>query len=70
MATVMSFSLALITGARAAIALPPQMAVPPETKNPVSLATFSLRPRNIPNPRVNKIENIVNTTPFFPASIA
>ena len=40
MATVMSLSLALMTGAKAAMALPPQMAVPPETRNPVSRLTL------------------------------
>ena len=70
MATVMSLSLALITGARAAMALPPQMAVPPETRNPVSRLTLSLLVKNNPKPMVTTIENMVNRIPVFPASMA
>ena len=70
MATVMSLSLALITGARAAMALPPQMAVPPETRNPVSRLTLSLLVKNNPSPMVTTMENMVNRIPVFPASMA
>ena len=56
MATVMSLSLALMTGAKAAMALPPQMAVPPETRNPVSRLTLSLLVKNNPKPMVTTIE--------------
>ena len=70
MATVISLSLALITGDKAAIALPPQMAVPPETRNPVSRLTFNFLVKNKPNPIVITIENMVNKIPVFPASMA
>ena len=69
-ATVMSLSLALITGAIAAIALPPHIAVPPDTNVLVSIFTFNNLPIHNPSPIVNAIENIVNTNPVFPASIA
>lgn len=66
MATVISLSFAFITGAKAAMALPPQMAVPPETRNPVSRLTFSLLVKNNPRPMVTTIENIVNRIPVLP----
>ena len=70
MATVMSLSLALMTGAKAAMALPPQMAVPPETRNPVSRLTLSLLVKNNHNPIVTRIENMVNSIPVYPDSMA
>ena len=69
-ATVISLSFALITGAIAAIALPPHIAVPPDTNVRVPTFTFSNLPIHKPNPIVRAIENIVNTKPVFPASIA
>ena len=66
-ATVMELSLALITGPKAAIALPPHIAVPPEMRVLVCTSTFNNLPIHKPNPIVKAIENKVNTKPVFPA---
>ena len=66
-ATVMELSLALITGPKAAIALPPHIAVPPDISVLVCTSTFNIFPIHKPNPIVNAIENNVNTKPVFPA---
>ena len=69
-ATVISLSLALITGPKAAMALPPQMAVPPETNRVVSLLILSSLPNSNPSPMVIAIEKMVNIMPVLPAEIA
>ena len=66
-ATVMELSLALITGPKAAIALPPHIAVPPEMRVLVCTSTFNNLPIHKPNPIVKAIENKVNINPVLPA---
>ena len=61
----MSSSLALITGASAAIALPPQIAVPPEINVLVDLLIFRYRPIIRPTIKVKNIEATVNINPSF-----
>ena len=64
------FSFDFITGEMAAMALPPQMAVPHEIKCDVFLSVLSHFPKSVPKIKVLKIENIVNKKPSFPAEIA
>ena len=59
--------LALITGPTAAIALPPQMAVPELIRYEVSRSVLSsLRPMNIPITRVPTTETMVKAMPLLP----
>ena len=69
-ATEVCFSFDLITGAIAAIALPPQMAVPQEIKCEVFFSMFNHLPIKLPKIKVLKIEPIVNKKPSFPADKA
>ena len=64
------FSSDFITGAIAAIALPPQMAVPHEIKWDVFFSIFNHFPIKVPKIKVLKIEAIVNKKPSIPADKA
>ena len=65
--TEISSSSASITGATAAIALPPQIAVPADIKFDVLSFTLRSLPRKNPTASVPKIVAIVNRIPCFPA---
>lgn len=60
----------MITGEIAAIALPPQMAVPHEIKCDVFFSVFNHFPKSVPKISVQKIEKTVSKKPSFPAEIA
>ena len=62
-ATLICFSLALIMGETAAIALPPQMAVPIEIRKDISLLILRLFPTIYPNTRTIRIERTVSRIP-------
>lgn len=66
-ATEVWFSPDFITGAMAAIALPPQMAVPQEIRCEVFLSIFNHFPKNVPKINVLKMDAIVKKKPSFPA---
>ena len=61
-----SLSLAFTTGATAAIALPPHIAVPAEMRYDVLRSIISLFPRYIPRKSTLKTETIVNSIPSRP----
>ena len=66
-ATDMSLSLALMTGPTAAMALPPQIAVPELIRYEVSRFIFNnFRPMSIPITMVPTTETIVNIIPSLP----
>ena len=54
----------------AAMALPPQIAVPQEIKCDVFLSVLSHFPKNVPKTNVLKIEKTVSKKPSLPAEIA
>lgn len=64
------FSFDFITGEIAAIALPPQIAVPHEIKCDVFLSVFNHFPKRKPKVIVLKIEKTVRAKPSFPAENA
>ena len=69
-ATDILAGLALITGPTAAMALPPQIAVPELIKYDVSLSTFrSFLPISIPMASVPMTETMVKSIPSFPEAI-
>jgi hypothetical protein len=70
MATDTCRSSALITGDNAAIALPPQMAVPPEISREVFFSILKIRPSSNPKPSVPAIEATANNKPSLPARSA
>jgi hypothetical protein len=67
-ATDISSSVALTTGPTAAIALPPQIAVPDEMRCDVVRLMFMARPSRKPRSNVPTIVTMVNTNPVRPAS--
>jgi len=67
--TDISSSLAAITGPTAAIALPPQIAVPDEIRCEVVRFTRIARPIRNPARRVPAIVTTVNAMPVSPAAI-
>lgn len=69
-ATEVCFSSDFITGAMAAMALPPQMAVPQEIRCEVFFSIFNHFPKNVPKINVLKIDAIVKKKPSFPAEKA
>ena len=54
----------------AAMALPPQIAVPHEIKWDVFLSVLNHFPKSVPKISVQKIEKTVNKKPSFPAETA
>jgi len=62
----MSFSEALMTGEIAAIALPPQIAVPEDIKCDILLFNFNNLPIKNPTIITMKMDVIVNVNPSFP----
>ena len=69
-ATEMSSSWALMIGAMAAMALPPQIAVPEDIKVDAFLFIFSILPNIIPKIRVEVIDISVNKKPSLPTLAA
>ena len=63
-------SSAFTSGLTAAMALPPQIAVPLAIRYEVFLSTVSFRPRNAPRVRVRAMLKTVSRTPFPPACMA
>ena len=64
------FSFDFITGEIAAMALPPQIAVPQEIKCDVFRSVLSHFPKNVPIINVLNIEKMVSKKPSFPAEKA
>lgn len=65
-----SSSSASMIGVIAAIALPPHIAVPEETKMLVLRSVLKILPSNSPNPSVSIIDAAVNNKPLLPTSRA
>jgi|GEM_PF-4899538 len=61
---------ALMMGPTAAMALPPQMAVPELIKYPVFLSTFSFLAIQLPRNKVPATETMVKSMPSFPEASA
>ncbi len=68
METEMSFSSASTTWLTAAIALPPQIAVPTEIKYEIMRSTLKILPSKKPTPMAIEMVRTVKTNPSFPAS--